>query len=103
MGLSTRFRNRPIAKTRHKLTSKRQAKNGENMILEKKRNKAANFEEIMVGNPFMEIGTNSGVYIKTHAFECDDAIYNAVRLLDASFSFFGDTNEVEKIEAKVIY
>lgn len=73
------------------------------MILERKSKQTTAFGEILVGDSFMEVGTNSGVYIKTQIFEKYGAILNAVRLADAHFEYFQDPTEVEICNAKVVY
>lgn len=73
------------------------------MILERKSKQTTAFGEILVGDSFMEVGTNSGVYIKTRVFEKYGASFNAVRLADAHFEHFLDPTEVEICNAKVVY
>ena len=73
------------------------------MILERKSKQAMAFGEVLVGDSFMEVGTNSGVYIKTKYFEYYGESCNAVRLADAHFEYFHDPTEVEICNAKVVY
>ena len=73
------------------------------MILERKSKQATAFGEILVGDSFVEVGTNSGVYIKTQVFEKYGVTLNAVRLADAHFEYFHDSTEVENCNAKVVY
>lgn len=73
------------------------------MILKKKQENSVGFAEIAVGEMFMELDANSGIYIKTHNFSKGDVVFNAVRLLDGGFEYFCAIDHVGKCKAKVVY
>ncbi len=73
------------------------------MILKKKQENSVGFEEIAVGEAFMELDTNSGIYIKTQQFSQGNVVFNAVRLLDGDFKYFCAVDYVGKCKAKVVY
>lgn len=73
------------------------------MILEEKLRNSVDFDKIPIGYPFMECGTNNGIYIKVLDFERGKEPFNAVRLSDGMFNYFLDSEQVEKCNAKVVY